>query len=89
MKSNHELEECKQCAWNKGRSFTACEVFLDKRNVILDEYDRCNSLADEAKKKQVELECKMYEQKVKFECMMRENKIKLSKIKPSKEGDDM
>ena len=35
MKSNHELEECKQCAWNKGRSFTACEVFLDKRNVIL------------------------------------------------------
>ena len=89
MKSNHELEECKQCAWNKGRSFTACEVFLDKRNVILDEYGRCNALADEAKKKQVELECKMYEQKIKFECMMRENKIKLSKIKPSKEGDDM
>lgn len=73
MKSNHELEECKQCAWNKGRSFTACEVFLDKRNVILDEYGRCNALADEAKKKQVEFECKMYEQK----------------FKPSKEGDDM
>ena len=50
MKSNHALEECKQCAWNKGRSFTACEVFLDKRNVILDEYGRCNALADEAKK---------------------------------------
>lgn len=73
MKSNHELEECKQCAWNKGRSFVACEVFLDKRNVILDEYGRCNALADEAKKKLVELECKMYEQK----------------FKPSKEGDDM
>ena len=81
MKSNHSLEECKQCAWNKGRSFTACEVFLDKRNVILDEYGRCNALADEAKKKQVELECKMYEQKVKFESMMHENKIRLSKIK--------
>ncbi len=50
MKSNHALEECKQCAWNKGRLFTACEVFLDKRNVILDEYGRCNALADEAKK---------------------------------------
>lgn len=84
MKSNHELEECKQCAWNKGRSFTACEVFLDKRNVILDEYGRCNALADEAKKKQIELECKMYEHKVKLECMMYEHKINLSK-----EGDDM
>ncbi len=50
MKSNHELEECKQCAWNKGRSFTACEVFLDKRNVILDEYGRCNALANKTKK---------------------------------------
>jgi len=81
MKSNHTLKECKQCAWNKGSSFTACEVFLDKRNVILDDYGRCNALANEAKKKQVELECKMYEQKVKFECTMHENKIKLSKIK--------
>lgn len=84
MKSNHELEECKQCAWNKGRSFTACEVFLDKRNVILDEYGRCNALANKTKKKQIELECMMYEHKVKLECLMYEHKINLSK-----EGDDM
>ena len=81
MKSNHALEECKQCAWNKGRSFTACEVFLDKRNVILDDCGRCNALADEAKKKQIELECQMYENRIKLESMMYENKIKLSKIK--------
>ena len=66
MRSNHALEECKQCAWNKGRSFTACEVFLDKRNVILDEYGRCNALADEAKKKQIELENQMYENNIKL-----------------------
>ena len=89
MKSNHELEECKQCAWNKGRSFTACEVFLDKRNVILDEYGRCNALANEEKKKQVELECLLYEHKVEFECLMHEHKVELSKIKISKVGDDM
>ena len=81
MKRNHALEECKQCAWNKGRSFAACEVFLDKRNVILDDYGRCNALADEAKKKQIELENQIYEQKVKFEGMMHENRIELSKIK--------
>jgi len=89
MKSNHELEECKQCAWNKGRSFTACEVFLDKRNVILDEYGRCNALANEEKKEQVELECLLYEHKVELECLMHEHKVKLSKIKLSKVGDDM
>ncbi len=36
------------------------------------------------KKKQVELECMMYEHKVKLECLMYEHKINLSK-----EGDDM
>lgn len=59
-KSNHDLGECVMCAWNRGQGYDLCKVFVDKRNVILDENGKCNAIATEAEKEKIEKECKNY-----------------------------
>lgn len=60
MEYNHDPKNCQGCAWNKGRSMKSCEVFKDKRNVILNEAGQCNGLADAEKRLRIERACKAY-----------------------------
>lgn len=58
--TNHDLKECTICAWSGGRSSKSCQVFKNKKNVILDENGRCNAFAGERKKRKIQRDCRAY-----------------------------
>jgi hypothetical protein len=43
IKKNHNLGECAICLWNLENGYSGCEVFLDKRDVILNDKGKCNA----------------------------------------------
>lgn len=62
IKANHVLQECARCSWNNGRGSKACEVYKDKRNVMLDDRGNCYSrLYSDAKRNKIKQECRKYE----------------------------
>jgi len=40
---NHNLGECARCLWNEENGYSGCKVFIDKRDVILDDKGCCNA----------------------------------------------
>lgn len=58
--SNHDLKECKICAWNRDYE-KGCDIYTDKNDVILDDEGKCYScITDPKEKTRIISECRNY-----------------------------